>query len=177
MTSPNSHCDSEIKWVAKDDGSLFCAPKEMGGCGDCILELKRILEEDWLSSLEAKAEFILNKFKIEQPNILTNSFTTGGKTFLVAAHREESNDNDLYYPASKEVLSGEEVLRFRHHLAKGQPVIVRKVLDQTPGLSWEPTVMWRALCEHVDPNVSSNMSQVKAIDCLAGCEVILASHV
>ncbi|MFS7949713.1 hypothetical protein Hanom_Chr06g00574791 [Helianthus anomalus] len=31
-------------------------------------------------------------------------------------------------------------------------------------------LMWCALCEHVDPNVSSKMSQVKTIDCLAGCE-------
>ncbi|KAL8214039.1 hypothetical protein R6Q57_003488 [Mikania cordata] len=174
--SPNSHCESKIKWVAEDDGSLFCAPKEMGGCGDCLLELKRILQEDWLSSLEAKAEFILNKFKIEQPNIMTTSFTTGGKTYLEAANREESNDNCLYYPSSREVLSSEELVRFRHHLAKGEPVIVRKVLDQTSGLSWEPTVMWRALCEHVDPNVSSKMSQVKAIDCLACCEVEISTR-
>lgn len=31
--------------------------------------------------------------------------------------------------------------------------------------------MWRALCVNVDPNMSSKMSEVKAIDCLAGCEV------
>ncbi|KAI7741040.1 hypothetical protein M8C21_022469, partial [Ambrosia artemisiifolia] len=176
VNSPNGHCDSEVKWVAKDDGSLFCAPKEMGGCGDCLLELKHILQEDWLSTLEAKAELLLNKFKIEQPNFMTSSFTTGGETYLKAANREESNDNHLYYPTSKEALSGEELIRFRHHLAKGEPVIVRKVLDQTPGLSWEPTVMWRALCEHVDPNVSSKMSQVKAIDCLAGCEVEISTR-
>ncbi|KAI7741042.1 LOW QUALITY PROTEIN: hypothetical protein M8C21_022471 [Ambrosia artemisiifolia] len=176
VNSPNGHCDSEVKWVAKDDGSLFCAPKEMGGCGDCLLELKHILQEDWLSTLEAKAELLLNKFKIEQPNFMTSSFTTDGETYLKAANREESNDNHLYYPTSEEALSGEELIRFRHHLAKGEPVIVRKVLDQTPGLSWEPTVMWRALCEHVDPNVSSKMSQVKAIDCLAGCEVEISTR-
>ncbi|KAL0305993.1 UNVERIFIED_CONTAM: Lysine-specific demethylase [Sesamum radiatum] len=32
-------------------------------------------------------------------------------------------------------------------------------------------VMWRALCEHKDARFSSRMSDVKAIDCLAGCEV------
>ncbi|KAM0064916.1 putative transcription factor C2H2 family [Helianthus debilis subsp. tardiflorus] len=178
VNNPNSHCDSEVKWVGNDDGSLFCAPKEMGGCSDCLLELKHILQVDWLSNLEAKAGSVLNKFKIEQPSIATSSFTTSGETetYLKAADREESNDNHLYYPDSEEVLGGEELIRFRHHLAKGEPVIVKKVLDHTPGLSWEPTVMWRALCEHVDPNVSSKMSQVKAIDCLAGCEVEISTR-
>ncbi|XP_076899427.1 lysine-specific demethylase JMJ26-like [Bidens hawaiensis] len=168
--------DSETRWVANDDGSLSCAPKEMGGCGNCLLELRHILQNDWLSNLESKAEFLLNKFKIEQPDIMTSLFTTGGKMYIEASNRKDSEDNCLYYPSSKEVVSGEELIRFRHHLAKGEPIIVRRVLDQTRGLSWEPTVMWRALCEHVDPNVSSKMSQVKAIDCLAGCEVEISTR-
>lgn len=176
VKSVNCPSDSETRWVANDDGSLSCAPKEMGGCGNCLLELRHILQNDWLSNLESKAEFLLNKFKIEQPDIMTSLFTTGGKMYIEASNRKDSKDNCLYYPSSKELVSGEELIRFRHHLAKGEPIIVRKVLDQTRGLSWEPTVMWRALCEHVDPNVSSKMSQVKAIDCLAGCEVIQASR-
>ncbi|KAD3336687.1 hypothetical protein E3N88_32206 [Mikania micrantha] len=124
-------------------GVCFVLQRKWCGCGDCLLELKRILQEDWLSSLEAKREFILNKFKIEQPNIMTTSFTT------VARHI-------LKQPIEKNQM----ITAFIIHLPE------KKVLDQTSGLSWEPTVMWRALCEHVDPNVSSKMSQVKAIDCL-----------
>ncbi|GJV08583.1 lysine-specific demethylase JMJ25-like protein [Tanacetum coccineum] len=175
-SSISGPCSSVIKWVVKDEKSLLCAPKEMGGCGDGLLELKRILQEDWISSLEAKAEYISSKYKIDQPNIVTNSFTAVGKMYLNAANREKSNDNYLYYPAAKDVLTSEELIRFRHHWSKGEPVIVKKVLDQTPGLSWEPMVMWRALCEHVDPNVSSKMSQVKAIDCLANCEVEISTR-
>ncbi|KAL9998759.1 putative transcription factor C2H2 family [Helianthus debilis subsp. tardiflorus] len=169
---PKRPCDSVVEWVANNDGSLLCAPKDMGGCGNCLLELKRLLQEDWIPGLEAKAECILNKYKIDESNIITNSFTSVGKTHLQAASREDSDDNYLYYPNSNEV----ELLRFRHHWAKGEPLIVKKVLEQTPGLSWEPTVMWRALCEHVDPNVRSKMSQVKAIDCLAGCEVEISTR-
>ncbi|KAI3740934.1 hypothetical protein L2E82_31409 [Cichorium intybus] len=171
---PTYNSDSMIKWVAEDDGNIFCPPKEMGGCGDSLLELKRILKEDWITNLEAKAECILNEFSFrnnQQDYFMPNSFIIGGDLYLKAANREESDDNYLYCPAFKQGLSGEELIRFRYHWAKGEPVIVKKVLEQTPGLSWEPLVMWRALCEHVDPNVSSNMSQVKAIDCLAGCEV------
>ncbi|KAJ9566655.1 hypothetical protein OSB04_002621 [Centaurea solstitialis] len=174
--SPTSHCDPVIiKWVAEDNGSLFCAPKEMGGCGDCLLELKRILPKNWISTLEAKAKGISKELSVDQPSIMSNSFVTGDDRYLKAANREESDDNYLYWPAAEDVLTGEELVRFRSHWAKGEPVIFRKVLEQTTGLSWEPMVMWRALCEHLDPNVSSKMSQVKAIDCLADCEVEIST--
>ncbi|KAF2283018.1 hypothetical protein GH714_043385 [Hevea brasiliensis] len=70
-----------VLWNANDDGSISCAPKEMGGCGDCV----------------------------------------------------------------------------------------------TTHLSWEPMVMWRALCENVDRETRANMSEVKAIDCLASCEVEIST--
>nr|GFA24192.1 lysine-specific demethylase JMJ25-like [Tanacetum cinerariifolium] len=76
----------------------------------------------------------------------------------------------MYWPSSKDVLAKDDLIRFRHHWTKGEPVIFRHVLEQTSGLSWEPMVMWRALCEHVDPTVSSKMSEVKTIECLRGCE-------
>nr|XP_043609425.1 lysine-specific demethylase JMJ25-like [Erigeron canadensis] len=176
-SSPTSHSRIAIKWVAEDDGSLFCAPQEMGGCGDLqTLELKRILQEGWISKLEEKAVNILNAINIDQPSDMNSSFTTGGKMNLKAARREDSDDNYLYSPASTDILAAKELNRFRHHWAKGEPIIVREVLEQTSGLSWEPMVMWRALCEHVDSVVSLKMSQVKAIDCLAGCEVEISTR-
>lgn len=36
--------------------------------------------------------------------------------------------------------------------------------------------MWRALCENLDAKMNSKMSEVKAIDCLAGCEVEINTH-
>lgn len=71
-----------------------------------------------------------------------------------------------------DTLSVEGLLHFRRHWTKGEPVIVKNVLEQTSGLSWEPMVMWRALSEHTDEEISSRLSDVKAMDCLAGCEVI-----
>ncbi|CAI9756631.1 unnamed protein product [Fraxinus pennsylvanica] len=52
--------------------------------------------------------------------------------------------------------------------------IIRKFTAS--GLSWEPMVMWRALGEHTDLRISSRMSDVKAIDCLAGCEVEISTR-
>ncbi|KAI8029854.1 Lysine-specific demethylase JMJ25 [Camellia lanceoleosa] len=59
------------------------------------------------------------------------------------------------------------------HSANGQPVIVRDVLQQTIGLSWEPMII--ALFENLDSEIGSKMSEVlRLFDCLAGCEQELA---
>ncbi|KAL6990738.1 hypothetical protein U1Q18_008862 [Sarracenia purpurea var. burkii] len=158
------------KWVSNDDRSITCAPTEMGGCGNCVLQLKRILPHGWISNLRAKAEEILRKCEAEticKPNYLNMGYKMSRK----ASSREGSGDNHLYCPDSRDVLKVEELLHFQMHWSNGEPVIVRDVLEQTTGLSWEPMVMWRALCENLDSNVSSKLAEVKAIDCLAGCEV------
>ncbi|KAI3495173.1 hypothetical protein L1887_37382 [Cichorium endivia] len=166
--------NSMTKWVAENNGNIFCAPKENGGCGESLLELKRILQEGWIENLGKRAEYILNNFKIDQPNV--GLLETGGDVYFKAANREGSGDNYLYCPLSKDVKSKEEIVRFRDHWAKGEPVIVREVLEDTSGLSWEPMVMWRALCEHVDVDVRLKMLEVKTIDCLAGCEVEISTR-
>ncbi|PQQ12154.1 lysine-specific demethylase JMJ25 isoform X1 [Prunus yedoensis var. nudiflora] len=72
---------------------------------------------------------------------------------------------------SRDTLKEEGLLRFKEHWVNGEPVIVRNVLEQANGLSWEPMVMWRALSENMDTASTSQFSEVKTIDCLAGCEV------
>ncbi|KAL0398828.1 UNVERIFIED_CONTAM: Lysine-specific demethylase [Sesamum radiatum] len=157
------------KWVV-NDGSVVCPPKEMGGCGSCKLELKRLLPEHWISDLKERAGKIMSRCKTID-TVLQPTFSNGNheKSYR-AASREGFKDNCLYCLDSGDTLNEEALLSFRSHWARGEPVIVRNVLEQTSGLSWEPMVMWRALCEHRDARFSSRMSDVKAIDCLAGCE-------
>nr|GEY06154.1 lysine-specific demethylase JMJ25-like [Tanacetum cinerariifolium] len=142
--------------------------EELGGCGDSLLEFKRILKETWISKLEARAKLFLSKLRLG--NQISSQFHWKEVVMHTLANREESDDNYMYWPSSKDVLAKDDLIRFRHHWTKGEPVIFRYVLEQTSGLSWEPMVMWRALCGHVDPTVSSKMSEVKTIDCLCGCE-------
>jgi lysine-specific demethylase 3 len=68
------------------------------------------------------------------------------ETSRKSACRENSSDNYIFCPAAKDVQNG-ALDHFQDHWLKGQPVIVRDVLELTSGLSWEPMVMWRALRE------------------------------
>lgn len=164
-----------IRWGVEDDGSIKCAPREMGGCGRCVLELRRFLPKDWIPRLEKRVQKILSKCDTICKIVSPMFPETDPEKLHRAAFREVSSDNFLYCPDSRDVLKEEELFRFRNHWTRGEPVIVRKVLERTSGLSWEPIVMWRALCEHMDSFVSTKMSEVKAIDCLAGCEVEIST--
>ncbi|VFQ89601.1 unnamed protein product [Cuscuta campestris] len=163
------------KWAVSGDGSITCAPQELGGCGSCILELKRLLPKGWISTLEEKATRALSKCRSLQTTATweTEAVNINPEKMRRAADRVGSKDNCLYCPTGRDVVEEEELFMFRSHWGRGEPVIVRDVLDHTAGLSWEPMVMWRALCENTNPrtSVGSNMSEVKAVDCLAGCEV------
>ncbi|XP_018450448.1 lysine-specific demethylase JMJ26 isoform X2 [Raphanus sativus] len=159
-----------IKWTADENGSIACASKELGGCGDCVLELKRILPLTWMSDLEKRAETFLTSCTINSltvSNCRCSSDLEMNTMRKAASRNDGSNDNNLYCPDSFDVLNQEELLHFQDHWRKGEPVIVRNALSNTAGLSWEPKVMWRALCEDDD----AKTSDVKAIDSLANCEV------
>ncbi|KAF3451757.1 hypothetical protein FNV43_RR07853 [Rhamnella rubrinervis] len=162
-------------WKANADGSITCAPKDMGGCGDCVLELKRILPCGWISNLGEKASNLLID-GTQHTTLKKNYVETRKEVLRKAASREDSDDNYLYCPDSASSLNGGDFLRFRRHWANGEPVIVRDVLKQATGLSWEPMVMWRALSENTDSETDSKNLVVKAIDCLAGCEVEISTR-
>ncbi|KAH0863847.1 hypothetical protein HID58_081058, partial [Brassica napus] len=154
-----------IKWNADDNGSIACASKDLGGCGDCVLELKRILPLTRMSDLEKRAETFLASCSVKSLTVSNCRCDSDFEmsTMRKAASRNSSNDNNLYSPDSFDVLKQEELLHFQDHWRKGEPVIVRNALNNAAGLSWEPKVMWRALCENVD--------SAMCIDSLANCEV------
>lgn len=184
----NLHCKIEsndkdenccFNWKANENGSIPCAPEELGGCGGSNLELK-CMPEKFLSELEFKAENIVQAKDFSgflfstDPCACLNS--SGGVQSEVenlrrAADREGSRDNYIYCPTGKDVMQDDGLAHFQSHWARGEPVIVRDVLEQTSGLSWEPMVMWRALRERTNGKVDSEQFSVKAIDCLDLCEV------
>ena len=171
------------EWKANSNGSIPCPPKEIGGCGNSVLELKCIFRDSNLQNLEERAAAIVAQQKPAMlPDLSTQCpcFSATGEpnsastTLRKAACRKDSNDNYLFCPKAIDLQPG-DTEHFQKHWAKGEPVIVRDVLELTHGLSWAPMVMWRALRERAGSKQALEKFAVKAIDCLDWCEVVYSS--
>ncbi|XP_057827502.2 lysine-specific demethylase JMJ27 isoform X2 [Cryptomeria japonica] len=174
-------------WRANGDGSIPCPPVERGGCGNQVLELKRIFKSNWVVKLEQNAEREGNIYKDQE--VLEDSKTCSlclqydchrmeglpNNMLRRAAFREGTNDNFLYCPTAHDTDDG-SFKHFQKHWLKGEPVIFRNVLEDTSGLSWEPMVMWRAVRETTKGKFKEETKTVKALDCFDWNEVEINIH-
>lgn len=163
------------EWRANSDGSICCPT---GVCGEnTTLELRCMFQDGVIQELLEKASAITgNPEFAELPEISSGCFclhstalTSDGSILRMAAKRDNSGNNYLYCPAARDVEKG-ELEHFQKHWTKGEPVIVRNVLEFTSGLSWEPMVMWRAIREKKSRAQSENLDVI-AINCLDWFEV------
>ncbi|XP_042500782.1 lysine-specific demethylase JMJ25-like isoform X2 [Macadamia integrifolia] len=188
LTKPTSvdHGDlskSTSVWKANENGSIPCPPKEMGGCGCGLLELKCIFDQNWLSELEKRAEEIAERYNLayvrgtstQHCSCFDMPIDSANKNVRKAASRKDSSDNYLYCPTAEDVQHG-ALEHFQQHWMKGEPMIVRDVLELTTGLSWEPMVMWRAFREITSEKNRSAHLAVTAMDCLDWCEFEVNIH-
>ncbi|XP_010032501.2 lysine-specific demethylase JMJ25-like isoform X2 [Eucalyptus grandis] len=178
-----SEVKSETGWKLADDGSIPCPPNNIGGCGDGLLELKCILEENFVLRLVEKADVIARELMPTnsgqgppQCPCLNPESTVekSGNHLMKTASRSDSNDNHLFCPKAKEIQPG-DLIHFQSHWIRGEPVIVSNVLETGTGLSWDPMVMWRAVRQKPHKIHGQHMD-VKAIDCLDWCEGDINIH-
>ncbi|KAM5557610.1 hypothetical protein ABKV19_024806 [Rosa sericea] len=166
-------------WKAEADGRIPCPPKAQGGCGTQLLELRRIFEADWVEKLIFSSEDLTVHYQPSDVDFSQgcsachsiSSACNGVKASEVrhAADRLNCHDNFLYCPDSVH-LGNDDIEHFQLHWRRGEPVVVRNVLEKATGLSWEPMVMWRAFIG-AKKVLKEEAAKVKAIDCLDWCEV------
>lgn len=115
------------------------------------LELTCSLPHNWVSCLIKQVEEIAEANKLlELPGMImdqcpcfkpTGHIDMDNNKLLKAACREYLEDNYLYYPTVKDF---QDLKHFQHHWVKGEPVVVRNMLEATAGSLWDPMVMYRA---------------------------------
>jgi len=168
---PECSLEAQGKWKVNSHGDICCPPKDIGGCGNAVLELRCMFQDDKISNLIEEAESIVPELsKIPDfPTTFSHFSTSCRDSLRVAANRRDSDDNHLYCPNAGVSKQG-KLVEFQRHWGRGEPVIVRNMLDVTYGLSWEPLVMWRAVREKKRSVESENFT-VMAVDCLDWCQV------
>lgn len=166
------------EWRANENGEIPCPPEGRGGCGANLLQLKCIFAENDVSELKKRVNTLsetcglLDDSKTSKQCLCFKSdldINLKNKNLRKAASRLNSDDNYLYCPSACDLQHG-DLDHFQRHWIMGEPVIVNDALKLTPGLSWEPMVMWRAVREIVVKKGSSDLL-VSAIDCLDFCQV------
>ncbi|KAM0943171.1 putative transcription factor & chromatin remodeling &Metalloenzymes JmjC family [Dioscorea sansibarensis] len=158
------------KWKANSNGSIPCPPTAVGGCGSSVLELRHIFPKNFLLDLEAKAEKLGSSLHADAPT--EQKYSCSCPTTEMsrkAASRTDSSDNYLYCPSLAEI-EEDGMVHFQNHWLKGEPVIVSGLVNERSGLCWEPMAMCRAICNN------EGGYKMKAIDCLACCEVEISTH-
>ncbi|KAE8803556.1 Lysine-specific demethylase 3B [Hordeum vulgare] len=181
LTDGSKSC-SLLLWRANSDGGIPCPPKEIGGCGGSVLDLKCMFPEKMHADLQERAEKVARSEMFEKATFSrsgqcpcfdhSGTVRTDLKTARKAANRKGSSDNYLYCPVATG-LGDDDLIHFQMHWAKGEPVIVSDVLQSTSGLSWAPMVMLRALRERAKGKAEDEKFDVTVVDCLDWCEASL----
>ncbi|KAK4485669.1 hypothetical protein RD792_008312, partial [Penstemon davidsonii] len=167
----------KFEWKSTETGDIKCC------CGEGILELKCIFDNNWVSELLSRAEKLASREEVadvakkfaQKCSCLKRSDEKSDNDKLrKAASRENSEDNYLYCPVAKD-LEDDDLKHFQWHWSNGEPVVVSNVLETTLGLSWEPMVMWRAF-RQVSNTKHELLLDVTAINCLDWCQVDINVH-
>ena len=167
-------------WKAHNgNGDTSCPPREFGGCGENVLELRCLFPLNWTKELEVNAEQIVCSYDVPETSDISsccslclgmNQKAEGRKQLREAAVREDSRDNFLYYPTFPDV-HGDNVEHFQKHWLKGHPVIVPNVLRATSRLSWDPVLMFCTYLERSISRFENNRDSYEVSNCLDWCEV------
>ncbi|KAF9588397.1 hypothetical protein IFM89_009412 [Coptis chinensis] len=167
--SPETKMSPQLDLKVEKNSTSPCPLKEIGGfpkeeplssCAEPSLKTNvrplsdwQVEENEWGFRDEKEAEEIASRHKpLSDHGISTESCACFNLIDLAneesrkAAFRENSNDNYLYCPSAKDIQHC-ELNHFQKHWIKGEPVIVRDVIDFTSGLSWDPMVICRPMRE------------------------------
>ncbi|XP_062027619.1 uncharacterized protein LOC133743641 isoform X1 [Rosa rugosa] len=171
----------EWKWRASEDGSILCPPTHMKGCGKHNLELRCIFSQNHVMELVEKAgeidasynflpdrsETCAYKCSCVKPVDDAVSSSSSSCKLRKAASRVASDSDYLFCPRVGQI-QDKDFGHFQWHWKRGEPVIVSNALENGSGLSWEPSVMWRAF-RQIEKVKNDSELTFHAIDCWDWC--------
>ncbi|KAI3718807.1 hypothetical protein L6452_19691 [Arctium lappa] len=162
----------KISWRFCEDGSIRCPPADLGGCGEAFLKLACFSPFNWTKDLEASAKQIVFKYRFKKP------FGIASSPCLLCEGNDEMGSEKVgnliknigLYFSTKQDFKDKNLEHFMKHWGKGQPLIIRDVLQSRPDLSWDFGFM---LCKYLEKSSESrkNTETVKSKRRSDWCEV------
>lgn len=119
-------------WDANLNGSIPCPLKECGGRETLILQLICNLKVDCIDKVLEDSLSLVNHFNI--PDTVSSCCLWCNQIDVRKAAFWEKHDDFLYCPTVGGV-KVDDIEHFQRHCMKGEPVIVKNVLDKSSGLS------------------------------------------
>ncbi|KAI3698017.1 hypothetical protein L6452_31126 [Arctium lappa] len=131
-------------WNTSEDGSIKCPPKNLGGCGNGVLDIRCLFDFNWTKDLETSAKEIICSYKF------TKSLEVPSCCSLSDGNAEKGNESDdgilfkskCLYLSTRDDLRDGNLEHFTQHWVKGQPLIIRDMVKNNPELKWDPVFMF-----------------------------------
>ena len=126
-------------WKANSDGSIPCPPKEYGGCGSHLLELKRIFRTNLIAKIEKDAEEMASSCKVAEDLKISHPCTS---CFKSGSHGKNGySERNLRLAAHKDVDHFITSLRDEVRILKELPPRLKNRVQQgmvpsMPPVSW-----------------------------------------
>ncbi|XP_062026191.1 uncharacterized protein LOC133742513 [Rosa rugosa] len=178
---------STFEWRTSEDGSILCPPTHMKGCGKHNLELRCLFPQNHVMELVENAGRIDASYNFLPDRSETCAYkcscvkpvddavcSSSSSSKLRKAASRVSDDNYLFCRRVGQI-QDKDFEHFQWHWKRGEPVIVSNALENGSGLSWEPSVMWRAFKQTNYINRASE-STFHAIDCWYWCLIEIHIH-
>lgn len=136
-------------------GRVSCPPMEFGGCDSSLLELRRLFPLKWMKELELSCHNVLPGHDSQDRlddclpcTVCTCMSRKAGENeeLREASKRKESDDNFLLC-SDGNGCHDELLIHFQRHWSKGQPVILRNVIEMASTLNWDPATL---LCRYLE---------------------------
>ncbi|KAI3795784.1 hypothetical protein L1987_38443 [Smallanthus sonchifolius] len=127
-------------WRHHLDGCISCPPKNLGGCERGLLRLTSFYPFSLTKDLEESAKKLLCNFPL-------NGLSDSSSCLLC----DENVEAGLYFSTQPE-FKDNNLEHFMKHWGKGQPVIIRDVIQNQPYLNWGFGFM---LCTYLEKSAES----------------------
>ncbi|KAL4563144.1 hypothetical protein LXL04_027178 [Taraxacum kok-saghyz] len=168
-----SLCTILWNWKTNEDGSINCPPKNLGGCGDHVLDIFSHHPFNWTKDLEATAK------EIASNSSFTKSFSLDSSNCTLCEENEKNGEKggdilmenkSLYF--LNQDLEDKNLEHFTKHWVKGQPMIIKDVIKNDMELHWDPVFMFCTYLERSAKKLRKE-KETKLKICSDWCEVEL----